>query len=153
VIESLLSVGAVALLLLVGLVVYVVSSALESKRGWTMPTRPLGPCCVRGCPGRAVQRGRCEEHAKEYRRQYEQGRPSAAARGYDSKWRVVRAAYLKAHPICSEEGCGAQAEDVDHIVALKDGGTHAWANLRAYCHSHHSQKTNRVDGGGWKRQG
>ena len=115
-----------------------------------MPYKPAGPCCVRGCPGRAVRHGRCEKHAREARKEWEAKRPSASARGYDQKWRLVRAAYLKSHPLCSVHGCGADATDVDHIVALKDGGTHAWCNLRAYCHSHHSMKTNRVDGGGWK---
>ena len=72
-------------------------------------------------------------------------RPSAAARGYDRKWRRIRAQYLKSHPDCVV--CGEPAEEVDHIVSLADGGTHKWENLQSLCKTHHSQKTVVFDGG------
>lgn len=71
-------------------------------------------------------------------------RESAAARGYDRKWRFVRAKFLRAHPNCA---CGAAATDVDHVLPLASGGTHAWSNLRALCRPCHSRKTATVDGG------
>jgi len=36
-----------------------------------------------------------------------------------------------------------EATDVDHIVALAAGGTHADSNLRSLCHSCHSARTAR----------
>lgn len=71
-------------------------------------------------------------------------RPSAAKRGYDAKWRRVRAAFLKAHPVCD---CGAPASEADHVIPLREGGSHAWANLRARCKPCHSSKTAAHDGG------
>ncbi len=116
-----------------------------------MPTRPLGPCSYRGCPQRAVRRGRCEVHAKQADEQYRQAhpdtRPSAAERGYDLKWRRIRAAYLRKHPTCVEPGCNQAATHVDHIKARTQGGGDEWANLQGLCHSHHSSKTNMFDGG------
>ena len=53
---------------------------------------------------------------------------------------------MQLHPQCSGLGCSAVATEVDHITALKDGGTHAFHNLRGYCKRHHSSKTARVDG-------
>lgn len=75
----------------------------------------------------------------------EAARPSAARRGYGGKWRVIRAAFLKAHPRC--EACGAPASEADHRTPLAAGGTHAWVNLRPLCKPCHSRKTARDDGG------
>lgn len=71
-------------------------------------------------------------------------RPSAAKRGYGGKWRAVRAAFLRAHPVCA---CGAPACEVDHVVPLREGGSNARANLRALCKPCHSRKTATHDGG------
>lgn len=72
-------------------------------------------------------------------------RPSAAKRGYDRKWRRIRAMYLKKHRRCVV--CGEQATEVDHIIPLADGGSNKWENLQAMCKSHHSKKTASADGG------
>ena len=106
-----------------------------------MPSKPLRSCRAAGCPKPAVIGGRCREHARELRREYDKDRPSAAQRGYDRKWRRIRAQFLRHHPYCSE--CGAPATDVDHIVPLRKGGTNEWANLQSFCHRHHSAKTMR----------
>lgn len=71
-------------------------------------------------------------------------RESAAKRGYDGKWRMIRAQFLGAHPSCP---CGAPATEVDHIIALARGGSNAWANLQALCGPCHRRKTISVDGG------
>lgn len=71
-------------------------------------------------------------------------RPSAAKRGYGSKWRLIRAAFLKAHPVCD---CGAKATEADHAVPLREGGSNAWSNLRPKCKPCHSRKTATLDGG------
>ena len=71
-------------------------------------------------------------------------RGTAAQRGYDARWRRVRAWYLKRHPLCLDcqgEGRVAPATEVHHIVALRDGGTHEETNLTALCKSCHSRRT------------
>jgi 5-methylcytosine-specific restriction endonuclease McrA len=34
------------------------------------------------------------------------------------------------------------ASEVDHIIRLRDGGSHAPANLQSLCKLHHQRKTN-----------
>lgn len=115
-----------------------------------MPTRPLGPCAVRGCPKRSIERGLCAAHLAESRARYAAAHPdtrdSAAARGYDAQWRQTRKAFLRKHPTCSEPGCEQRATHVDHIKPKGQGGSDEWTNLQGLCHSHHSQKTARYDG-------
>lgn len=78
-------------------------------------------------------------------------RPSSAQRGYDAEWRKTRAAFLATHPICEDEaGCIEPATDVDHIDGSGPLGNNDWSNLRALCHSHHSKKTYRSEGGGFR---
>ena len=98
-----------------------------------MPTRPERACAWPGCGRLAVAGGlRCEVHATLV-----PARPHAAARGYDRRWRRVRAMFLAQHPLCQAPGCQAVAVDVHHVVALADGGTHAENNLQALCRAHH----------------
>jgi 5-methylcytosine-specific restriction protein A len=62
-------------------------------------------------------------------------------------WRAVRAAFLRAHPLCEE--CAARGRKVaatvaDHVVPLKAGGARfGWTNLQALCVSCHNRKTAR----------
>lgn len=72
-------------------------------------------------------------------------RASPSQRGYDAKWRRIRAAFLKAHPNC--DACGAPASHVDHRTPLRDGGSNKWDNLQPLCASCHSRKTAAQDGG------
>lgn len=112
-----------------------------------MPQRAARPCAHPGCP--ATQRdGRqfCPAHS----RQYEQGRGSAAARGYDGQWRKLRRLFLNAHPLCVDPfkdhpGQVVAASEVDHITPKTQGGTDAWINLQALCKHCHSKKTLTVD--------
>ena len=117
-----------------------------------MPTKPLGPCTIPGCAGRATHSGKCKQHDLQRRRQYDQVRPSAAERGYDSEWQRVRTTYLKAHPQCYV--CDLPATQVDPITPRREGGSKTdWTNLRPYCHRHHSMKTGRQDNSqAWGRQ-
>jgi 5-methylcytosine-specific restriction protein A len=41
-------------------------------------------------------------------------RPSPAERGYDAEWRELRAAFIKANPMCVK--CGDPAKHVDHVL-------------------------------------
>lgn len=72
-------------------------------------------------------------------------RPSASRRGYDARWRKVRARHLKQSPYC--EDCGRPATDVDHIpdrvelVAKGVPDPDAEQYLHSRCHSCHSKKT------------
>lgn len=78
-------------------------------------------------------------------------RPSAAARGYDARWRRIRARYLRAHPICELEDCDRPSVDVDHIDGSGPRGDNSDSNLMALCKPHHSSKTVRQDGGFGKK--
>lgn len=83
-------------------------------------------------------------------------RPNARARGYDADWQKLRAAFLRDHPICSTPDCGRPSKHADHsdtVIARPDRRLDR-TNLTAYCHSCHSSKTARHDGGfGNRRKG
>ena len=90
-----------------------------------------GPRLLRG----AYITGALREH---YRRD-----PDTKKR-YDSRWRKIRALYVKAHPLCEEclkHGRTTPVEQVHHIVPLADGGTHDFSNLMSLCKSCHSAIT------------
>ena len=59
-----------------------------------------------------------------------------------AKWRRVRRAFLRLHPICSWPACAAHATVVDHIVPRSRGGA-TWdrANFQGLCKPHHDEKT------------
>lgn len=110
-----------------------------------MPRRPKHPCRYPGCPGLAEPgKSYCPEHqdlqlameqaARERWRQ--RARPgSAAERGYDARWREVRARQLQAFPFCQR--CGRRATLVHHI----DGNAHNddMSNLMSLCDSCHQK--------------
>ena len=61
-------------------------------------------------------------------------RASAAARGYDARWRRLARMQLARHPLCADpfgvhEGRGVTGAHVDHIVPRSAGGTDAFENL------------------------
>jgi len=77
---------------------------------------------------------------------YDEGRPSAALRGYDRQWRKVKQLYLKRWPWCREclkQGKLVKATQVDHRKHLS--GDHErffdQRNWQSLCATHHSQKT------------
>jgi 5-methylcytosine-specific restriction enzyme A len=116
-----------------------------------MPLKPLHPCNHHGC--RELVRERyCAKH-KPDERQYDQHRGTAAERGYDSKWRKAREAYLRKHPLCvhcEREGIVKAAEVVDHIIPHKGDSLLFWDvanNWQPLCKQHHDKKTAREDGG------
>lgn len=107
----------------------------------------LKPCATPGCP-ELVPRGRCERHRAAAAAQDVRERGTGADRGYDARWRALRAAYVQLHPSC--EACLAEGLTpepgrviVDHIVphrgddALRLDPT----NLQTLCRSHHARKT------------
>jgi 5-methylcytosine-specific restriction protein A len=71
-------------------------------------------------------------------------RPSSSSRGYDSRWRRARKAWLSQHPLCvschREHNIVTAATVVDHIIAHKGDvklfwDTNNWQSLCASCHS------------------
>jgi 5-methylcytosine-specific restriction protein A len=111
----------------------------------------MNVCAEPGCPTLTDQT-RCETHRKQKRRAEDQRRPSARARGYDTKWERTRRNYLAAFPICQHSaGCLNPAVDVHHIDGagpLGDRG-HDWSNLQGLCKPHHSKVTATDQPGGW----
>lgn len=108
-------------------------------------TPPVHVCAEPGCP-ELTDGTRCDEHQKAKRRASNAGRTSSAKLGYDERWKRTRRAFLRDHPLCP---CGRRATDVDHIDGRGPLGPHGHdhANLQALCHSCHSSKTARYDGG------
>ena len=109
-----------------------------------MPYKAKRPCKYPGCPN-LTDRDYCAEHISQVRYEYEHYRrdPDTKKR-YDSRWRKIRALYVKAHPLCEEclkHGRTTPVEQVHHIVPLSDGGTHDFSNLMSLCKSCHSAIT------------
>ncbi len=114
-----------------------------------MPYAAKKPC--RGC-GRAIVGSFCEQcQAKGAAREQ---RPTAAQRGYDSRWQKARAGWLRSHPLCADPAGSHQnqvvlATDIDHIVPHKGDKALFWdsSNWQGLCKSCHSTKTAKEDGG------
>lgn len=71
-----------------------------------------------------------------------ENRPNSTERGYDGKWRQLRALFLKRNPKCI--GCGGtEMLNVDHIKSVAEAPELrlVWSNLRTLCHSCHSRRT------------
>ena len=114
----------------------------------SMPRKAPTPCRYPGCAAVVPVPGYCDQHRVAVHRDY--GR---ARRGFDTevgfyqsaRWRGVRAAFLREHPMCMH--CAARGRVVaavvaDHVVPLKDGGARFdWANLAGCCVSCHNRKT------------
>lgn len=82
-------------------------------------------------------------------RHYEATRGTTAERGYDHAWQALRAKHLAVYPACKRCGKVDASNHVDHIMAHRGDDTFRLdpANLQTLCHSHHSRKTRRHDGG------
>jgi 5-methylcytosine-specific restriction protein A len=86
--------------------------------------------------------------AAAVKRELDRQRPSAARRGYGSRWRRARAAFLARHPLCA--ACWAQgrvvpATVVDHLVPHRGDQKLFWdeANWAPACKPCHDRKTAR----------
>lgn len=107
-----------------------------------MPSRACllyGPGCSDN--GRAVLgTSRCKAHGGG-----KWARTKPAGR-YGAAWRDLRARVLLEEPFCAM--CGvAKATQVDHAVAIADGGTDERSNLRGLCfpcHKSHTAAQNRA---------
>ena len=100
----------------------------------------MGRVCLEPrCPEPPVYRGRCREHSRKREKVTHKRNIYGLKR-----WRILRRSILAKHPLCQHEGCGELATDVDHIVAIEDGGD-PWnpEGLQSLCRRHHSAKTAR----------
>lgn len=88
------------------------------------------------------------KNERERKAMHDRTRPTAEARGYDADWRRTRDRFIAANPLCSAPGCGRLAEEVDHILSVRDRPDLrlSWFNLRVFCKSHHSERTAREQG-------
>ena len=112
-----------------------------------MPRKPATPCRRPACPI-VSEDPYCAKHEAEYRAKKsvaDSNRPSPAERGYDDRWRKIRAVVLGEEPYC--RSCSASSTHVDHIKPLNQGGDNSRSNLQALCAFCHSSKTGRNDGG------
>lgn len=122
-----------------------------------MPTKPLKPCAVSGCPN-LTSGTYCEKHRKERNIQYSRfNRDAELNRFYKSKeWRDLRRSYLDRHPLCAmclKEGRYTIATIVDHIVPIRQGGARLDTNnLQSLCHSCHTIKSNEEGSTGFGRK-
>lgn len=119
-----------------------------------MPKRPKKRCAYPGCW--IVTDGKyCDKHHdvdKVERRKRDEGRISAAQRGYDARWRKARKWFLSRNPLCVqclEDGRLTPATVVDHVVPHRGDVNLFWDvnNWQALCKSCHDRKTAKEDGG------
>ena len=109
--------------------------------------RNLRPCPVHDVGGVRAQARRVDQ------------RPSAAARGYGSRWREYRERYFASPRVCAC-GCGAEVNAgngaIDHIVPVSGPSDPLFwdtSNHQPLLRGHHSRKTAMQDGGFGHRRG
>jgi 5-methylcytosine-specific restriction enzyme A len=110
-----------------------------------MPYSPAKPCTRPGC-GALTHERFCQQHQREEYRRQDERRGSASARGYDARWRRLRAMVLAREPLCRlcrATGRVVEAVEVDHIVRKRAGGRDELDNLQPLCRPCHSAKTAR----------
>ena len=95
-----------------------------------------------------TREARCESHKRKRNKIGEASRPSAAKRGYGSRWREARRAWLAKHPLCvlcGESGRTVAASVVDHVVPHRGDRQLFWdsSNWQSLCEKCHNRKTAR----------
>lgn len=109
---------------------------------------PFRAPSIRAC-GCVLSTGQRCQHMiardRERKAAFDQTRPSARQRGYDSKWDQARAEYLKAHPRCVM--CGAPSRVVDHKTPHRGDKRLFWSrsNWQALCTPCHSSRKQREE--------
>ena len=109
-----------------------------------MPHLPRRPCRYPGCPG-FCETGQvfCKDHMMY---STDRVRGSADARGYNTKWRKARKAFLEQHPLCVECMRGGRltpATVVDHVIPHRGNAELFWdeKNWQSLCKDCHDRKT------------
>jgi len=117
-----------------------------------LPSRAMKPCNKPGCRNLTHDRY-CAEHKRQEAKRYDQQRGTAAQRGYDSRWNVYSRSYRKRNPLCVEclkKGDTVPSKHTDHIIPVSGPDDPLFwdpNNHQALCHSCHSRKTAKEDGG------
>ena len=109
---------------------------------YVMPYAAGKPCRNKQCSNVTHNRsGYCDECQSE--RWKTDKRATSRERGYDRRWELVRAVYLRRHPLCEDcqdYGVTAVADMVHHIRAISDGGdAYDVDNLRSLCWACHGK--------------
>jgi len=117
-----------------------------------MPLKPYHGCSYPNCPALIRDGSYCPDHKRQRQKQYDTQRGSSAARGYGAAWQKIRAAILRAEPLCRRcrtDNITRAAAHVHHI----NGNQHdnRADNLEPLCEQHHTQHTGREQGWGRKR--
>lgn len=83
-------------------------------------------------------------HRPKGKASHDDGRPSAAGRGYGAAWRKLRRMVLNRDPLCVKckaNGKLVYASEADHIIPKSRGGRDSLVNLQGLCKRCHSKKT------------
>ena len=106
---------------------------------------PVAFCIEQACANFALPKSlRCIEHKREHTNAWNQTKRNPAhTKFYNGRtWARLREQQLNANPVCQQPPCTQAATDVDHIIAMEDGGP--WTdmdNLQSLCRSCHAVKT------------
>lgn len=100
--------------------------------------RASKPCSEPGCPEIAVERGKCHTHLKAVWKLHNKRTNDRYSNAeYQRNKKLAR---KRDGNRCRWQGCEATSNlSVHHIVALRDGGTHALGNLVTLCRPHHEE--------------
>jgi len=111
-----------------------------------MPERSIHQCSKPGC--HTLTR---ETYCDRHRQDIPDDRGTASQRGYDSKWRKFREAYLakSEHKLCAlrlDSGCTIVADCIDHIIPHNGNQRLFWdeKNMQPACVHCNSVKGNRI---------
>lgn len=112
------------------------------------------PCTHPGC-GVLTESGRCDKHQVQQRKEADDRRGSASARGYGRRWQQASKAYLRAHPLCMCPDCDdgrkrvTPAVLVDHRIPHRGDMALFWdsSNWQSMSEACHNKKTATEDGG------
>jgi 5-methylcytosine-specific restriction protein A len=90
--------------------------------------------------------GRCPASVQAF----EAKRGTSSQRGYDARWRKLRAAFIAENPLCvfcQRDGRVTPAAVVDHIVAHKGNEILLldWNNLQSLCKHHHDSTKQKLE--------
>ena len=109
-----------------------------------MPRSPKKECRETFCKERQLSNGYCEQHKDKAVGWFKTSTKSRHQRGYGNDWYRIRNAKIKMNPLCEyckEDDVYTVATEVDHVVALANGGTHSMDNLKSSCKECHKIKT------------
>lgn len=101
---------------------------------------PFAAPRICGCGHRVPHGVLCACQVKR-KKEHDDRRPNAHARGYDHAWRRERLEFLKRNPLCRR--CGKPATVVNHITAHKGDMRLFWAketNWEAVCKPCHDSR-------------